>query len=119
MADYVQSFPLKENTEVLLNAEHEKILALGEKMNAVCEDAYMNGYNWEALFRYYLEREAPDILTDMRTDPEAGMYAAYWPLTPENEARAKRFEAIIRALVEDEEALCRLVQEHGGEVEWD
>ena len=119
MADYVQVFPLGESIEVLLSAEHEKILALGEKMNAACEDAYMNGYNWEALFRYYLEQNDPDILTDMKTDPEAGMYVAYWPLTEENEARAKRFEDIIRALAEDEEALCRLVREHGGEIEWD
>ena len=55
----------------------------------------------------------------MKTDPEAGMYVAYWPLTEENEARAKRFEDIIRALAEDEEALCRMVREHGGEIEWD
>ena len=56
MADYVQVFPCGESIEVLLNAEHESILALGEKMNAACEDAYMNGYNWEAFFRYYLEQ---------------------------------------------------------------
>ena len=96
MADYVQVFPLGEKIEVLLSAEHEKLLAIGEKMNAACEDAYMNGYNWEA-----------------------GMYGAYWSLTEENEARAKRFEDIIRALAEDEEALCRMVREHGGEIEWD
>ena len=119
MADYVQCFPLGEHIEVLLNAEHQDILALGDKMNAACEDAYMNGYNWEALFRYYLEKNDPDILTGMKTDPEAGMYAAYWPLSAENEARAKRFEGIIRALVADEEGLCRLVREHGGEIEWD
>ena len=47
------------------------------------------------------------------------MYVAYWSLTEENEARAKRFEDIIRALAEDEEALCRMVREHGGEIEWD
>ena len=54
MADYVQVFSIGENIEILLNAEHEKILALGEKMNAAYEEAYMNGYNWEALLQYYL-----------------------------------------------------------------
>ncbi|MCI8422927.1 MAG: hypothetical protein HFF50_05285 [Lawsonibacter sp.] len=119
MADYVQVFSLGENVEVLLNAEHEKILVLGEKMNAVCEDAYMNGYNWEALLQYYLEKNDPDILADMKTDPEAGMYVAYWPLSPENEARANRLGEIIRFLVEQEDMLCRFVQEEGGSVEWD
>lgn len=119
MADYVQVFPLGEKIEVLLSAEHEKLLAIGEKMNAACEDAYMNGYNWEALLRYYLEKHAPDILEGMDPDPEADMYEAHWPLTPENEAKAKRFEEMIRSLVEHEEELCRLVQEEGGEIEWD
>ena len=119
MADYVQVFPLGEKIEVLLSAEHEKLLAIGEKMNAACEDAYMNGYNWEALLRYYLEKHAPDILEEMDPDPEADMYEAHWPLTPENEAKAKRFEEIIRSLVEHEETLCRFVQENGEEIEWD
>ena len=119
MADYVQVFPLGEKIEVLLSAEHEKLLAIGEKMNAACEDAYMNGYNWDALLRYYLEKHEPDILEGLDPDPEAGSYVAIWPLSPENEARAKRFEELIRSLVEHEEELCRLVQEEGGEIEWD
>ena len=79
----------------------------------------MNGYNWEALLRYYLEKNAPDILEGLDPDPEADTYAAHWPLTPENEAKAKRFAEIIRSLAEDAETLCRFVQENGGEIEWD
>lgn len=119
MSDYAQTMNFEKYTEVCFYIEDPKVIEIGDKMKALCEDAYMNGYNWEALFRYYLEQNDPDILTDMKTDPEAGMYVAYWPLTEENEARAKRFEDIIRALAEDEEALCRLVREHGGEIEWD
>ena len=47
------------------------------------------------------------------------MYVAYWPLNPENEARAVRFEKIIRSLVEHEEELCRIVREEGDAIEWD
>ena len=119
MQDYVKMNVTDERIYVMFNNEDDKPFAVGEKMYAANEDAYMNGYNWEALFRYYLEQNDPDILTDMKTDPEAGMYVAYWPLTVENEARAKRFEDIIRALAENEEALCRLVREHGSEIEWD
>ena len=123
MSDYVKLFTLEETSspsvEVLLEAGDSRIMAVGEKMNAVCPDAYMNGYNWEALFRRYLEEKDPDILEGMRTDPEADMYVAYWPLSPENEARARRFEGIIRSLVENEEELCRIVREHGDEIEWD
>ena len=104
---------------ISFEAEDPKVMALGEKLYALCPDAYMNAYNWDALFRYYPEEHKPDILEGMDPDPEAGMYAAHWPLTPENEAKAKRFEEIIRSLAEDAETLCRFVQENGGEIEWD
>ena len=119
MADYVSVFTCKNNVSLLLQASGEPVMALGEKLGTLCPDAYMNGYNWEALLQYYLEKHAPDILEEMDPDPEADMYEAHWPLTPENEAKAKRFEEIIRSLVEHEEELCRLVQEECGEIEWD
>ena len=119
MADYVISSRYNETVFLTLDAEDPKVMALGEKLYALCPDAYMNGYNWDALFRYYLEKHQPDILEGLDPDPEAGSYSAIWPLTPENQARAKRFEEIIRSLVEHEEELCRLVQEEGGEIEWD
>ena len=55
----------------------------------------------------------------MQTDPEAGMYAAYYPLTPENEARAEKFVKIICNLIENEEELYRIVRDEGDEIEWD
>lgn len=105
--------------EVMLQPGHKKLLPLGQKLEATNPDAYMNGYNWDALLRYYLKKNAPDILKGMDTDPEAGLYVAYWPLTEENEDRARRLSEIIRSLIEHEEEICRIVDEHGGEIEWD
>ena len=117
--DYVMTFTYKDEVGLVLQASDERVMTLGEKLEAACPEAYMNGYNWEALLRYYLEKNAPDILEGLDPDPEADTYAAHWPLTPENEAKAKRFEEIIHSLIEDEETLCRLVREEGGEIEWD
>lgn len=119
MADYVSVFTYNNDVSVSFEAEDPKVMALGEKLEALCPDAYMNGYNWDALLRYYLEKHEPDILEGLDPDPEAGSYVAVWPLSPENEARANRFADIIRSLVENEETLCRFVQENGGEIEWD
>ncbi len=119
MSDYVAVVKGDESISVCLYVEEDKILTIGEKMNAICEDAYMNGYNWEAFLNYYLEKNAPDVLEEMETDPEAGMYAAYYPTSPENEARANKFAEIIRSLIEDEEELYRIVEEEGDEIEWD
>ena len=119
MADYITIFTYRNKVSLLLQASDEKIMTLGEKLEALCPDAYMNGYNWEALLQYSLEKNDPDILTGMDSDPEADMYEVYWPLTPENEARANRFADIIRSLVEQEEELCRFVKEYCEDIEWD
>lgn len=99
--------------------ENKEPFAIGEKMNEINELAYMNGYNWEAFFNYYLPKYAPEVTTGMSTDPEAGMYVAYYDLTPENEGRAKKFESIIHSLIENPEELYHIVREKGDEIEWD
>ena len=100
--------------------EQDKPFGIGEKMCEIKEDAYMNGYNWEAFFNYYLPKYAPDVAVGMGTDSEAGMYVAYYDdPTPENEAKAEKFVKIIESLVENEEELYRIVREEGDEIAWD
>ena len=88
-------------------------------MQEINEEAYMNGYNWEAFFNYYLPKYAPDVCMNMKTDPEAGMYVAYYDLTPENEARAEKFTEIIHSLINNEKELYGIVREEGKAIEWD
>lgn len=99
--------------------EQEKPLAVGRKMYEIDENAYMNGYNWDAFFNYYLAENAPDILESLESDPEAGSYVAYFEDAEENERKALRFARTILSLIEGEEELCRIVRERGDEIEWD
>lgn len=119
MNDYVKIRETDDSIDVAFYIESEKILAIGDRMNEIHEEAYMNGYNWEAFFNYYLEKNAPDVLEQMDSDPEAGMYAAYYEATPENKERATKFKKIIEHLIENEEELYAFVREHGDEIEWD
>lgn len=119
MDDFVKVFVTEDWIHVTFYIEHENILEIGEKMNEINEEAYMNGYNWEAFFNYYLEKNAPELLEGMDSDPEAGMYAAYYEVSPENEEKAKKFGKIIEYLVKNEDVLYQIVREHGDEIEWD
>ena len=119
MRDYVSTLKYGNNVGVSFDVEAPKPFAVGEKMNAAHEMAYMNGYNWAALLDWYLAQTDPALLEGLEHDPEAGSYAGYYPLSPENEAKAEKVVEIIRSLVEDEEGSCRLVREHGDEIEWD
>lgn len=119
MADYVKIYKSENEIDVWFDNENDKPFAIGEKMNEICEEAYMNGYNWDAFFHYYLSENAPDILEGMDSDPEAGSYAAHFALSEENEKKAERFVGLIRSLIENEEELYRIVREKGEEIEWD
>ena len=119
MKDYVKIIKDEDSISVCLYPELDKVFQIGEKMNAINEEAYMNGYNWEAFFNYYLAKHHPDILNGMDSDPEAGMYAADYPLTAQNEIRAKQFVAIIQELIESEARLLEIVRNEGGQIEWD
>lgn len=119
--DYVKIFKHKEGNSVSVAffIENDLILKIGEKMNVLNELAYMNGYNWEAVLNYYISKVDQDLAKHIQHDPEAGMYSAYFELTPENEARAIRLKDIIIDLVQNEEKLYKLVAAHGDEIEWD
>ena len=119
MSDYLCITRFEDRISLGLLAGDSRVMAVGEKMEAVCPEAYMNGYNWEAVLGYYLGKTAPDLLKGMDTDPEAGMYVAYYPLTPENEAKAERLAGIIHDLVEHGETLCQFVQTEGDNIPWD
>jgi len=117
--DYVKMDEFDNTITVCFYCEHDKIMAIGEKMESINENAYMNGYNWEAFFDYYLSKHAPDVSESMEADPEAGMYAAYYALSPENKVRAEKFVKIIQRLVENEEDLYRIVRDESSDIQWD
>ena len=121
MSDYAVINKSEEyrSVNVWFYNENEKPFAIGEKMYSINESAYMNGYNWDALFNYYLAKHAPDLLEGMDSDPEAGSYVAHYELTPENEKKAQKFADIIISLIENEEELYRIVREEGNVIEWD
>jgi len=119
--DYVKVIEMEEynNVSVCFYIENEAIMSIGEKMNAINEYAYMNGYNWEAFLNFYLEKNHPEICDGMESDPEAGMYAAYYDLSDTNKEKAKDFSNIIVNLIENEDKIYDLVKAHSEEIEWD
>jgi hypothetical protein len=119
MSDYVSIIKQEDSLSVYFNIEHEKPFGIGEKMNEINESAYMNGYNWEAFFNYYLPKYHPGVFEDMDTDPEAGTYVAYYDLTPENEKKAGKFVQIITDLIENENKLFDVIKNEGENIEWD
>lgn len=114
-------FPMTDGNSisVCFCVEDDKPLSVGDKMNEICEAAYMNGYNWEVFFFYYLSKLAPELLVGLTSDPESGSYAAYYDLTEKNEKKAKRFVEIIISLIENEEELYRIIREDGNKIKWD
>ena len=116
--DFVSLAKGKRKISVCFDIQHDKPFAIGQKMNEIRQEAYMNGYNWEAFFDYYLPKYASEVMGG-KSDPEAGMYFYNYDLTPENEAKAEKFVGIIRSLIENDNELYRIVSEEEENIKWD
>ena len=103
---------------VCLYNENDEVFEIGERIHATYEEAYMNGYNWDALIRFFGKVD-PDLVADFRTDPEAGMFTAVFDHSEENLEKAKRFEAHLHKLLADEAAIFKLIGENREQIEWD
>ncbi|HEY0030634.1 MAG TPA: Imm51 family immunity protein [Bacteroidia bacterium] len=119
MKDYVIKMKHEDsdNVTVCFYIEQNKVLDIGEKMNAINEQAYMNGYNWEAFLNYYLEKNYPELIEGLDGDPEAGTYVALYDNA--DEAKADKLVEIIENLIENEALLYEIVKNEGELVEWD
>ncbi len=112
--EYIEFRETEEGSEVVFQIDDDDILELGEKINEIDELAYMNGYNWEALINFYLQKEHPDLLDGLSTDPEAGMYAAYY-----SNENAKKLYEVIKSFVENEEKVLNFVKSNHADILWD
>ena len=119
MQEYVKVIKSEDTISVCFYIEHTKPFELGEKMQEINEEAYMNGYNWEAFWNYYLEKYKSDLYQDLETDSEAGMYCAYYELTNQGEEKAIQFANLISTMVEAEEEIYRILREESDDIEWD
>ena len=119
MQEYIKIFMEEDRITIWFSIDDDKVLAIGEKMCNINEDAYMNGYNWEAFFKYYLAKNEATLLEGLDSDPEAGTYVAYYDVSSDNEKKAQRFKEVIVSLIENEEELYRIVKEEGDSIEWD
>lgn len=115
----IKVFKDESSVEVCFYIEHQNIFSIGQKMNEINQNAEMNGYNWEAFFKSYLSQVNPDLLIGMDTDPEAGLYVAYYKLSKENEDKANRLAECIKSLVENPEKLYNFLRDKGDSIEWD
>ena len=111
---------------VSFDAGEEALMELGSKMGEVSfafsfvpytelEEAYMNGYNWDAFINSYLEENAPELLESIDSDPEAEMYCVY----VEDEDTANKLASVIEALLGDESLVLSFLKENADSIEWD
>ena len=113
-------YATEDGITVTLDVENEDVMAIGDRMNEICDQAYMNGYNWEAFLNSYLEENAPEIADAIETDPEAGMYSAHFSGNDEEtKALAKSFRELLEKLLDNEEEIYEFLRENADDIEWD
>ena len=115
----LMEMPEHDSISLCVFIENEDLLQLGDRINAKYEQAYMNGYNWDALITHYVKKRNPDLANLVTSDPEAGMYSAFMAFSDDNLAKMKMFESYVRELLSDEQKLMEFISENESEIEWD
>ena len=119
MNEYVKIIENDGSYDVVFYIDYPEILAIGEELFQINQNAYMNGYNWEALLDCYITKYAPDLAFEFEADSEGGMYAAYFEKSEDGANAANAMVNIIKSLIENKETLFAFVREYGDEIDWD
>ena len=120
MADYVNLNIGEDYISITFNVGNNRIMEIGSRMEEICEDAYMNGYNWEAFLNSYLEQNDPEIYDAIETDSEADTYCAYINDTSdEGKELAKQYVQILEDLFDNEEDIYDFLKHNADDIEWD
>lgn len=120
MSNLVNVVISDEYLSVSFDVAEPRIMAIGEKINEICDEAYMNGYNWDAFFNCYLAKNDPEILDLIESDPEAEMYSAFIEdINDESKAMIKRFGQTIEDLFDNEDKILSFIKDNAEEIEWD
>jgi len=133
MADYIKKI-ITENPKsisICFFIEQNIVIEMGKKIKKTVSNtfgkfiirffpnlAFMNGYDWEAFINYYLQKNHPHVLLNMETDPEAGMYVAYYSFSTENEKKSDKLIDIIIELMENESKLLEKIKTDGKLIKW-
>jgi hypothetical protein len=133
MADYVKKIITEnpKNISICFFIEQNIVMEMGRKIKKTVSNTFgkiiirlfpnvslMNGYDWESFINYYLLKNHPDILLNMETDPEAGMYVAFYSFSTENEKKADKLIDIIIELMENESKLLEKIKTDGKLIKW-
>ena len=62
MQDLVTVLSNEDGIQISLDVQQDAVLQIGEMMQEIQEEAYMNGENWAIFFQYYLEQYAPESI---------------------------------------------------------
>lgn len=117
MSDFATKRNHDGQTSIYFNVENDKVIAIGEKMETINEQGYMNGYNWEAFINHYLRIKSPEMLDEIDTDSEAGTYVARYDEAESD--KADKLMGIINGLINEPDEIYSFLKENGDGVEWD
>lgn len=119
MQDLVTVLSNEDGIQISLDVQQDAVLQIGEMMQEIQEEAYMNGENWAVFFQYYLGKYAPNLLEGLESDSEAGMYVAYYDkVTPENHRKAMQLADLFNALLSHPEQIYQILRTTEDEIEW-
>lgn len=94
-------------------------IKIGDKINEICDEAYMNGYNWEVLLQHYIEKNHKNIdLENFGFDSEAEVCILNL-VERDRVADLDMLYYMLSSVFANPQKLYDYVTEHGDEIPWE
>ncbi len=123
MLEYITVFEYNpedsEGSISIMLSINQELLELGEKYQEVCEAAYMNGYNWQAIFSHLVNVEHKGKFDELDYDSEADTFVAILPLSKDGKEKAKLLAEMMSDFIKNEEKALEYIKKYSEEIEWD
>lgn len=116
---HIVKLTIDNTISVCFYIDHDEVMAIGQKMQEINPEAYMNGYNWEVFLIHYLAETQPDLLKNMEGDSEAGTCVFVYKASPHNNQRADKLCLLIKQLLANPKTIYAFLKAEGDNVEWD
>lgn len=104
---------------VTFESNNKKILKIWDTITDIESEAYMSGYNWEALFMYHFDNNYPWQFEELETDTDDENFIIHLEYSEENKVNAAEMAKIMEHLIENEDDIYDIVRENWDDIAWD
>lgn len=115
--DYLDFYEHNGDVVLTINVDSDYLIKIGKEIEELCNEAYMNGYNWEVFIYFYIFKRSEELLNGLQFDSEAAMFVAIYE--KKQKKSAKKLYELFSMLLENPKEIHDFLKQYCNEIKWE